>query len=348
MRSEILDSLFNHIDEGIYEPYRNKTIVITGATGLLGSLVCKALLLANVRLGLCCRVVAVARSEEKLRTVLDGYSELGYLSFIGCDLLEDSPCIESADFILHAAAVTQSMVMVGFPVDVALTSLRGTEAMLELAHKTGARMLYVSSMEIYGTLSKGEIAAEDALGWLDLSAPRSSYPESKRMCECLCSAYASQFDVLVCSARLAQTFGAGVLPGENRAFAQFARSAISGKNIVLRTKGLSEGNYVNTIDCVVGMLVLLACGESGYSYNVVNEESHGTIREVAELACKVLGDGHSRVVIDPDELNTAGYAPDVHLKMTSDRLRRLGWKPKVGLAESFVELSQYMHEQKMV
>lgn len=344
MRSKLLDGLLVGIDESLYEPFRGMTVVVTGATGLIGSLVCKALLLADERLGLGCKIIAVVRDEAKLEAVLDGYCGMGDLVRVGCDFAEGVPDIASADFILHAAAVTKSKVMVERPVEVALTSLRGTEAMLEVARGTGARMVYVSSMEVYGTLPEGEIADEEALGWIDLAAPRSCYPESKRMCECLCSAYAAQYGVQVCSARLAQTFGAGVLPGENRAFAQFARSAMHGDDVVLRTRGLSEGNYVNTVDCVAGLLTLLVRGEAGLSYNVANEESHGTIREVAELACDVLGDGSSRVVVDIDESNSAGYAPDVHLRLSSARLRSLGWRPKTRLNESFVELGAYMNE----
>lgn len=345
MRSKLLDGLLAGIDETVYEPFRDKTIVVTGATGLIGSLVCKALLLADKRLGLGCRLVAVARDERKLATVLDGYSTLGSLSFIKCDFLADMPDVVSADFILHAAAITKSKIMVDRPVDVALMSLRSAESMLDVARRTGARMVYVSSMEVYGTLPEGKVADESALGWIDLMAPRSCYPESKRMCECLCSAYTAQYEAKVCSARLAQTFGAGVLPGENRAFAQFACSAMRGDNIVLRTQGLSEGNYVSTVDCVAGLLTLLARGEAGRSYNVANEESHGTIYEIAELAGKILGDGRSRVIVDFDESNSSGYAPDVHLQLSSSRLRNLGWEPKTDLAGSFAELGAYMREQ---
>ena len=325
MRSKLLDGLLAGIDETVYEPFRDKTIVVTGATGLIGSLVCKALLLADKRLGLGCRLVAVARDERKLATVLDGYSTLGSLSFIKCDFLADMPDVVSADFILHAAAITKSKIMVDCPADVALMSLRSAESMLDVARRTGARMVYVSSMEVYGTLPEGKVADESALGWIDLMAPRSCYPESKRMCECLCSAYTAQYEAKVCSARLAQTFGAGVLPGENRAFA--------------------EGNYVNTVDCVAGLLTLLARGEAGCSYNVANEESHGTIYEIAELAGKILGDGRSRVIVDFDESNSSGYAPDVHLQLSSSRLRNLGWEPKTDLAGSFAELGAYMREQ---
>lgn len=345
MRSEILDGLFAGIDEGLYEPFRDKTVVVTGATGLIGSLVCKALLFADDRMGLGCEVVPVVRDLKRLDAVLDGYANLGKLFPVVCDLSVSAPAVSNADFLLHAAAVTKSKIMVERPADVSLMSLRSTESMLEVARQFGARMVYVSSMEMYGTLDEGEVADEASLGWIDLASPRSCYPESKRMCECLCNSYAAQYKVGVCSARLAQTFGAGVLPGENRAFAQFARAAIKGEDIVLHTLGLSEGNYVNAVDCVAGLLILLAKGEAGQAYNIANETSHGTIREVASLASEVLGGGVAKVVLDVDESNSAGYAADVHLRLSSAKLRSLGWEPKTGLADSFVELVDYMREQ---
>ena len=114
---------------------------------------------------------------------------------------------------------------------------------------------------------------------------------------------------------------------------------------MLKTKGLSEGNYVNSIDCLCALLLLLAKGAKGVAYNVVNEETHRTIQEVAQLALEVLGRGSGRVVFDIDEGNTAGYAPDVHLKLSSKRLRDLGWKPKESLSSCFLQLASYYAEQ---
>ncbi len=346
MKSQLLEGLLTDIDDSFFSPFRGKTVVVTGATGLIGSLVCKAIALADYRLSLGCNLVAVVRNEEKAHSVFDRYLSFGNIHFSMLDLVSGEKLkLARADYILHAAAVTKSKIMVQYPVDVIGTSLLGTESMLELAKSTNARMVYISSMEAYGTLPEGVIADESALGWLDLSSPRSCYPESKRMCECLCNAYVSQFGADVCIARLAQTFGAGVLPGENRAFMQFAQAAMRGENVVLKTRGLSEGNYVNSIDCVVALLMLMANGKAGETYNVANEESHGTIFEVAQLACDVLGDGHSQVVVDVDETNASGYAPDVHLRLSSNKLRGLGWQPKVSLSESFVQLGKYIEEQ---
>ena len=94
-------------------------------------------------------------------------------------------------------------------------------------------------------------------------------------------------------------------------------------------------------------MTLLAKGEAGQAYNVANEKSHGTIREVAQLAIDALGHGESKVVVDLDETNSAGYAPDVHLRLSSSKLRGLDWEPRASLRKSFESLGAYMTEQGM-
>ena len=143
-------------------------------------------------------------------------------------------------------------------------------------------------------------------------------------------------------ARLAQTFGAGILPGENRVFAQFARSAMNGEDIVLHTKGLSEGNYCYTRDAVLGLLTILLEGENGEAYNVANPDSHTTIADMAQMVCEKIGDGKIKVVFDIPESNTYGYAADTKMKLNSDKLQSLGWKPEIGLEEAYRRLIESM------
>lgn len=350
MYSVILDNEFSNLDPLLFKPFDGKKVAISGSTGLIGSLVCKSLLFANRKFGLHIRVLPIARSSSKLADCLEGYGAEGLEELFECDLAGvDINTRLNADYYLHAGCITQSKKMVEHPVDVIKTSLNGTEWLLQNCIRNSAHMVYISSMEYYGTFPSSVSVDESALGYIDLHSVRSCYPESKRMCECLCNAAAHQYGANVCCARLAQTFGAGVLPGENRAFAQFARSAMLGEDVVLKTLGLSEGNYVNSIDCVAALLLLLAKGECGEAYNVSNEETHCTIREMAQTAIDVLGCKESqKVLIDVDETNSSGFAPDVRLFLTSSKLRGIGWLPRFGLDESFAQLGSYLVEQLLV
>ena len=205
-------------------------------------------------------------------------------------------------------------------------------------------MVYLSSMEVYGQPKATCQTTEEDLGYVDLTNVRSSYPEGKRMSELLCNSYAEQYGLRVVTARLAQVFGAGVLPSENRVFAQFARSAMQGEDIVLHTTGQSEGNYVYAMDAVKAILLLLQKGEAKQAYNVANEASHLMIKAMAEMVQQEFGAPDAKVVIDIPKENM-GYAPDVKLWLSSQKLQRLGWQPTVGLKESYARLIQWLKEQ---
>jgi nucleoside-diphosphate-sugar epimerase len=320
---------------------KNKTILITGATGLIGSLLVRFLTYANHRQDLNIRILAVVRNVAKAKEIF-GDREPEY---IVADLAKDEIRYDGAcDYIIHAAAVTASRVMVTDPVGTIRTAIDGTEKLLKFAvDKKAESFVYISSMEIYGQPKTDKKTAEKDLGYVDIGTVRSCYPEGKRMCECLCTAYASQYGVNVKSARLAQTFGAGVFPTENRVFAQFARSAVNEEDIVLHTTGESEGNYVYTADAIRAILLLLLRGKAGEAYNIANEESHITIRSMAELVAKEIAGDRISVVIDiPQDSASLGYAPPVKMWLDAGKMRELGWEPKVGLVEAYKRMISWM------
>lgn len=346
MENVLLEDLQSVAESNIpFEEFKDCSFLITGATGLIGSLLIRALLYCNQKRNLGLKVYAVVRSVEKAKRLFG--EEAPALEYVVADLEADEIALAAdCDYVIHAAAVTASKLMVSDPVGTIKTSIDGTEKLLRFAVDKKARaVVYISSMEIYGQPKAEGKTAEKELGYIDIGAVRSCYPESKRMCECLCSAYAAQFGLNVKSARLAQTFGAGILPTENRVFAQFARSALEGKNIVLHTTGESEGNYVYTADAVRAILLLLIRGEAGEAYNIANEASHTTIRNMAKLVAEQFGKGQVQVIIDiPEDGAALGYAPPVKMHLDSSKMRALGWEPKVGLTESYRRMMQYMDD----
>ena len=320
-----------------YDRLKGKTVLVTGATGLIGVSLVRALLaIGDIK------VIALVRNAEKAKCIYG--DKIGqFLKLHVADVVDKIKIEEAVDYIFHCASVTASKVMIEKPVETLLTSVEGTKNILNLAwEKRCASVVYVSSMEVYGAFDESREVGEETLGYIDPLKVRSNYPESKRLCENLCVAYCSEFGVPVKIARLAQTFGAGILPGENRVFAQFARSAIKGEDIVLHTKGLSEGNYCYTRDCVTGLLTILLKGTDAAAYNVSNPAAHTTIVEMAVLVAEKIAGGKIKVVFDIPQDNAFGYAADTKMKLNSDKLQALGWKPEVGLEEAYQRMINEM------
>lgn len=323
-----------------YDRLKGKTVLVTGATGLIGVSLVRALLaIGDIK------VIALVRNEEKAKSIYG--DKIGqFLKLHVADVVDKIKIEEAVDYIFHCASVTASKVMIEKPVETLLTSVEGTKNILNLAwEKRCASVVYVSSMEVYGAFDESREVGEETLGYIDPLKVRSNYPESKRLCENLCVAYCSEFGVPVKIARLAQTFGAGILPGENRVFAQFARSAIKGEDIVLHTKGLSEGNYCYTRDCVTGLLTILLKGTDAAAYNVSNPAAHTTIVEMAVLVAEKIAGGKIKVVFDIPQDNAFGYAADTKMKLNSDKLQALGWKPEVGLEEAYQRMINEMRQE---
>lgn len=344
--SHTLSQDFSGIDKKLIMPFAHKTIVISGATGFIGSLMTRFLLWANDTYSTSITVVAAIRNEKKLADIIPDYQSRSDLHVELVDFSQPADPLEVPfDFLIHTAAITTSALMTRYPVSIVDISLNGTRWALESCRMNSqARLLYLSSMEVYGSFSDGRLVTEDSLGSIDLNAVRSCYPESKRMCELLCTLYNSEFHTDAIIARLAQTFGAGILPGENRVFKQFAESAMNGNSIVLHTDGMSDGNYVYSADALRAMLILLHHGEKGEAYNVANEECHTTIRDMAYMVVDTFGTPGMKLIIEAQDASRFGYAAPTKMKLSSEKLRRLGWAPHKDLEASYRSLIQYMKE----
>ena len=324
-----------------WEELRNKAVFITGATGLVGSMLVRCLCAAPVPI----TVVAHVRNEQKARAM---FGDLPVVYCVG-DVTAPVHYEGAVDHILHTASVTTSKTFVTQPVDTLMTAIDGTKNLLEFAReKEAASMVYVSSMEAFGITDPSlERVTEKDLGYIDILSVRSSYSEGKRICECLCAAYAAQYGVNVRIARLAQTFGAGVSRTDGRVFAQFTKSCLNGTDIVLHTAGKSMGNYCYTADCIRGLLTIALKGSNGEAYTVVNPATSLPIREVAQLVSDTLTGGETKIIFDiPESALTYGYAPDVTMRLSGDKLMALGWQPEVDLPEMFRRLAASFRAQE--
>lgn len=319
------------------------TVLVTGATGLIGSQMVRLLACYNRIRDLDIRILAFARNQEKAQRIFGDLLSRGDVDLVLGDVNEKIQIDGDIDYIIHGASATSSKYFVSHPVETIATALDGTRNILELAReKQVSSMVYLSSLEVYGTVPPlhGPVKEED-YGYLDPLSARSSYSEGKRMAECLCAAYAQEYQVPVKIARLSQTFGAGVEYQDGRVFAEFARCVAEKKDIVLRTAGNTVRTYCYTKDALEALLYILLMGKAKEAYNVTNMDTAISIKDMAQLVCDTFPEAGIQVRIEiPQDLSQYGYNPEMVIRLDSSKLEGLGWRATTGLAEMFRRMAQ--------
>ncbi len=291
-----------------------KTFVITGARGMIARTMINAL--------------------EKLNSTRNAR-----IKIIGTTRETYNPCLseglpaETADFIIPLASNTHPLAYSQQPVETMLTNLLGAKHAMELAAKCGARVVYPSTVEIYGNANSAEqIFSEGDTGQLTLATARACYTESKRAAEAMCQSYAAEHKVDVVIGRLCRIFGPTVRPSDSKASSQFLRCAVNKQDIVLKSEGQQLFSYLYVADAVNALLHLAANGDSGQAYNIASDECNVRLAEFAQLCADVAG---KNVVFDlPSEAERKGYSIASTALLDSSLLRATGWRSRYDIREA--------------
>lgn len=313
------------------ESLRGETVMVTGASGLIGSAIVDFLLQMNLDEDARIRILAAGRDERRLRERFSGHSrrELFPMEFVPFEaavpLREEDWPQPLPRYIIHAAGIANPAMYSSHPVDTMMTIICGMRSMLSLAAAgKGSRLLFISSSEVYGKKDTMDPFPEDVFGEVDILDPRSCYPVSKRAAETLCASAGSQYGVDFVILRPGHVYGPAVTAGDNRASSQFPRDAAAGKDIILKSEGKQIRSYCYVLDCVTAALTVLLQGESGTAYNVSNRNSIVTIREMAEAFAKAAG---SRILFElPTQKEKEAFNPMDNSSLDASRLEALGWE----------------------
>lgn len=313
------------------EAFREKSFLITGATGLIGVCLIDALMLMGS-----VKVYAIGRSKEKASSRLGEYFGNPNFMFIEQDVRKALPDIQNVDFIIPLASNTHPRAYAEYPVETLLINTLGCQHALEFARKYRAAVLYPSSVEIYGNARENpngmDVFDEDYTGNLNLKNARACYPESKRSCEALCQAYADEYAVNVKIVRLSRIFGPTMLMSDTKASSQFILKALSGADIVLKSPGQQYFSYTYVADAVRAMLFVILHGEMATPYNISVSDCDVHLREFATLCSEVAG---TNVVFDiPDETERRGFSIAQQAILSSCRLTSQGWSPVYSIRQA--------------
>jgi nucleoside-diphosphate-sugar epimerase len=319
-----------------WEKLRGKSVVISGATGLLGSTLVDAIMFKNQKDGLECHIYAIGRSRERATQRFSLWQDSSYFHFQKADVnLPLAPGFgKDADYVLHLASNTHPVAYATDPIGTITTNIAGTQHMLEIAAgaEKKCRFVFASSNEIYGE-NTGDIDCfrEEDLGYIDCNTLRAGYPESKRCGEALCQAYRKQKGLDAVIARFTRSYGPALLASDTKALSQFTRNALSGENIVLKSKGDQLYSYTYSADAVAGLLTVMLKGEDGEAYNIAEEHFDIRLRDIAAILARLSG---TKVVFDlPDEVESAGFSKATKARLDGSKLRALGWRARYNLEE---------------
>lgn len=277
----------SHVTWIPWEKLDGTKILITGASGMIGSYIVDVLMTRNSRENANITVYALGRTEEKLKKRFSKWNS-DSLVLLCADVVglkkEDIP--KDLNYIIHAASNTHPREYASKPVDTIKTNLLGLMNLLDsqVDKEKRARILVLSSVEIYGenNLEKNDFVEAD-MGYIDSNTLRAGYPESKRLCESMLQAYRQEKGIQGSIVRLSRVYGPGIENDDTKAMTQFILNAINGEDIVLKSSGEQVFSYCYVADASLAILKVMLEGEDGEAYNVASKKSDVRLKDIAKL-----------------------------------------------------------------
>ncbi len=323
-----------------WEKLKGRTVLITGASGMIGTYMLHVLTELNDRHGYDIRILAMLRNASKLPCEVRERADVEVLTHDVTELIEAAGDVH---YVIHAASPASPLIMQNKPVETIAANTLGTYNTLKLAKEKKAEgYLFISSREIYGQPEDGqEFFYEDTYGFVDQLNPRSCYSEGKKAAETMCVCYHEEYGLNTKIARLAHTYGPGMSIYDGRVQADFLKNVLHKEDIVLKSEGTAVRTYTYIGDAVAGLYRILL-GSEDIVYNIGNEDGKVSIRQLAEIMVDIYPERGLKLVFDIPEGGTKGTAPYTLGILSSKKLRKIGWSPKYSVKEGFKRTLEYL------
>lgn len=325
-----VDNIVNNINN--LDDFKNKSFLVTGGTGFIGSYIIRVLSSLNEKYNLNINIISTARNKEKALKL-----NISNVNWIYANLNDEIKYDGNIDYIIHTASPTDSAYFINHPVELINDTMAGINNLAKLGiEKNVKSFVFTSSLEVYGICLEDRFLKEDEYFAIDCNNVRNSYSLGKKMIECLSSSYAKEYNLPIKIVRLAQTFGPGITKEDNRVFAQFAKAVTKGEDIILATKGETKRSYCSIIDAVSGIFTVLFNGEVGQSYNLASDKSYYSI---FDMALFFVFETNSKITIN--EVNDNKYLKTIKFGLDTNKIKSIGFKSKESLREMIFKFKKY-------
>ena len=321
--------------------FKDKTVLISGANGMLPSYMVDTLLFLNEKIGYNTKVVALVRNFEKAKRVFPDFEGNKMLEFLVQDVTAPIHYDGDIHYIIHAASQASPSYYGVDPVGTFTANTVGTINLLELAKEKAVQgFLYFSTGSIYGNIEGEKVLLDESMaGNVNVLEVRNCYAESKRAGENACVCYNYQYKVPAKIVRIFHTFGPKVNLNDGRVFSDFCKNIVNGENIVLKSDGSAKRSFLYVADAVVAYFKVLLDGAPATAYNVGGDEEHEiSIRDLSQLLVGLYPEKKLKVIFDINE-NDLTYAkmrtPQKQVLPKLDRISTLGWKQTTSVEECF-------------
>lgn len=325
----------------------HKSILISGATGMLASYVCYYLIWLNEVKQANITILVLVRNLEKCQQVFGTYVNRNYFHIYTDSLAKELNISESVDYIIHAASLASPQYYRDNPVEVVLPNAVGTYHLLELARKKQVKsFLYFSTGDIYGKMpdDTGEFS-EEQTGVLNPLDEHSCYSGSKRMGEIWCVSYAREYDVPAKIARIGHTYAPTMdVDKDPRVFASFMKCLLEKRDIVMLSDGKAKRPFCYIVDAIAGYLLILLEGKNGEAYNVVNTNQFLSISELADKLVALVPEQKLKV-IRQERIESDAYMENNTNRqnlISAKKLQKLGWKCQYDVLNGFSQVLRYL------
>ena len=341
----IIEDLDNIIKEPIeWEKLNNSTVMITGVGGMIASYMLYTFLHLNDTRNANIKVVGLVRNEEKARKRFTTLLDRGDFELLVQDVTTPISYEGTIDYVIHAASQTGPRQFVEDPVGTIAANTIGTKNILDFAVEKNAKgFIFLSTREIYGKNMEGkEFVSEEEYGVTDPTLVRSCYPESKRMSETLCAAYKHQYGLNCKVARIAHTYGPGLLIGDGRVVGDFLNNVIHNEDIVMNSDGSAILALTYISDTIAGLFYVMLNFED-FVYNVSKDDEPISVKELALTLCNLYPEkGIKAVFKEVDPSQKAGYLAHKIALLSSKKAIEEGWNPAVNVESGFRRMVSYL------